>query len=87
MRKTSRFICLALLRHLSQRTRTQEAIKQDVRKRLSVLPGMRAAGHMGNHRVTVQNLEVVKVVEAENLLVVRGAVPGPSGGYVVIRKA
>jgi large subunit ribosomal protein L3 len=52
-----------------------------------VLPGMRAAGHMGNRRVTAQNLEVVKVVEAENLLVVRGAVPGPSGGYVVVRKA
>jgi large subunit ribosomal protein L3 len=52
-----------------------------------VLPGMRAAGHMGHERVTVQNLEVVKVLEGENLLVVRGAVPGPTGGYVVIRKA
>jgi large subunit ribosomal protein L3 len=52
-----------------------------------VLPGMRAAGHMGHERVTVQNLEVVKVLEGENLLLVRGAVPGPTGGYVVIRKA
>jgi large subunit ribosomal protein L3 len=52
-----------------------------------VLPGMRMAGHMGNERCTVQNLEVVQVREAENLLLVKGAVPGPNGGIVVIRKA
>jgi large subunit ribosomal protein L3 len=52
-----------------------------------VLPGMRAAGHMGHERVTVQNLRVVRVQDQENLLVVRGAVPGRNGGYVIVKKA
>jgi large subunit ribosomal protein L3 len=52
-----------------------------------VLPGMRAAGHMGDERVTVRNLSVVRVQDQENLLVVKGAVPGRNGGYVVIEKA
>ncbi|MBN2338617.1 MAG: 50S ribosomal protein L3 [Acidobacteria bacterium] len=52
-----------------------------------VMPGMRAAGHMGSERVTVQNLQVVRVEEQDNLLLVKGAVPGRNGGYVVIRKA
>jgi large subunit ribosomal protein L3 len=52
-----------------------------------VLPGMRAAGHMGNERVTAQNLRVVRIQEQENLLVVKGAVPGRNGGYVIVRKA
>jgi large subunit ribosomal protein L3 len=51
-----------------------------------VLKGMRAAGHMGTDRVTVRNLEVVRVDPEENLLVVKGAVPGPNGGYLVIEK-
>jgi len=52
-----------------------------------VLPGMRAAGHMGNERVTVQNLRVVRIQDQENLLIVRGAVPGRNGGYVLVIKA
>jgi len=52
-----------------------------------VLPGMRAAGHMGDEAATVQNLVVVRVQEQDNLLLVKGAVPGRNGGYVVIRKA
>jgi large subunit ribosomal protein L3 len=52
-----------------------------------VIKGMRAAGHMGSDRVTVQNLRVVKVDAENHLLLVRGAVPGATGGYVVIRKA
>lgn len=44
-------------------------------------------GHMGNARVTAKNLEVVQVDTDENLLLVRGAVPGPSGAYIMIRKA
>jgi large subunit ribosomal protein L3 len=51
-----------------------------------VLKGMRAAGHMGQDRVTVKNLEVVRVDAANNILVVKGSVPGAGGGYVVIRK-
>jgi large subunit ribosomal protein L3 len=51
-----------------------------------VLKGMRAAGHMGAERVTVRNLEVVRVDPQENLLLVKGNVPGPNGGYLVIEK-
>ena len=52
-----------------------------------VVKGMRAAGHMGNRRVTTRNLKVVRVDVENNLLVVGGAVPGAAGGYVLIRKA
>jgi len=52
-----------------------------------VLPGMRMHGHMGVDRVTVRNLKVLKVDAENNLLLVKGAVPGANGGYVVIRKA
>jgi large subunit ribosomal protein L3 len=51
-----------------------------------VLKGMRAAGHMGSDRVTQRNLTVVRVDAEKNILVVKGSVPGGSGGYVVIRK-
>jgi large subunit ribosomal protein L3 len=44
-------------------------------------------GHMGNQRVTARNLRVVKVDADENLLLVRGSVPGPSGAYIFIRKS
>ena len=43
-------------------------------------------GHMGNQKVTAKNLKVVKVDTDENLLLVRGSVPGPSGTYIFIRK-
>jgi large subunit ribosomal protein L3 len=52
-----------------------------------VLPGMRAAGHMGNARVTVQSLRVVRIQDQENLLIVKGAIPGRNGGYVIVTKA
>ena len=52
-----------------------------------VFPGMRSHGHMGAERVTVRNLKVLKVDAENHLIVVRGAVPGANGGYVVIRKA
>jgi large subunit ribosomal protein L3 len=42
---------------------------------------------MGNERVTVRNLEVIEVDTEDNVLVVKGAVPGPNGGYVVVRRA
>ena len=51
-----------------------------------VLKGMRAAGHMGSETVTTRNLTVVRVDGDKNILVVKGSVPGGSGGYVVIRK-
>lgn len=52
-----------------------------------VLPGLKMAGHMGVQRVTVRNLEVIDVDPDDNVLVVKGAVPGPNGGYVVVRRA
>jgi large subunit ribosomal protein L3 len=47
---------------------------------------MRMAGQMGNARVTMENLEVLKVMPEEGVLVVKGAVPGHKGATVVIRK-
>jgi large subunit ribosomal protein L3 len=52
-----------------------------------VVPGMRMGGHMGNARVTVRNLEVIDVDIEDNVLVVKGAVPGPNGGYVLVRRS
>jgi large subunit ribosomal protein L3 len=52
-----------------------------------VVKGMKAAGHMGSERVTTLNLRVERVDAAEHLLMVRGAVPGAPGSYVVVRKA
>lgn len=51
-----------------------------------VLKGMRGAGHMGAERVTQKGLTIVRVDGEKNILVVKGSVPGASGGYVVIRK-
>jgi len=52
-----------------------------------VLPGMRMGGHMGNEQVTVRNLEIVDVDTEDNVLAVKGAVPGPNGGYVLVRRS
>jgi len=52
-----------------------------------VFKGSRGPGHMGNERVTVQNLKVVFVDAERNLLCVRGAVPGPKGGLLMIKGA
>jgi large subunit ribosomal protein L3 len=52
-----------------------------------VMPGMRGTGRMGGERVTVKNLQVVKVDAEQNLIYVRGAVPGPKSGYLQIRRA
>jgi large subunit ribosomal protein L3 len=52
-----------------------------------VFPGTRMGGHMGDEQVTIRNLEVVDVVAEDNVLVIKGAVPGPNGGYVLVRRA
>jgi large subunit ribosomal protein L3 len=52
-----------------------------------VWPGQHFPGHMGHERKTVKNLRVVKIDTEENLLLVRGAVPGPTGCYLLIRKS
>jgi large subunit ribosomal protein L3 len=51
-----------------------------------VVKGMRMGGHMGHDRVTVRDLKVVATDKDKNLLVVKGAVPGAKGGYVLIKK-
>ncbi len=51
-----------------------------------VWKGQHFPGHMGNEQKTIKKLKVVKIDSDENLLLVRGAVPGPSGGYILIRK-
>ena len=54
---------------------------------MRVLPGKKLPGHMGHVQVTIQNLEVVKVDVEKNLILIKGAVPGPKKGLVVIKKA
>jgi large subunit ribosomal protein L3 len=52
-----------------------------------VMKGKKLPGHMGNKRVTVMNLKVIQADKENNLLVVKGAVPGARGGYLLIKKA
>lgn len=52
-----------------------------------VFKGKKLAGHMGAERVTIQNLEVVKVDAERNLILIKGAVPGPKKGLVIIKQA
>ena len=50
-------------------------------------PGLRGPGHMGDEQVTVQNLKIALVDAERNLIAIRGAVPGPRGGLVLVRAA
>jgi len=52
-----------------------------------VLKGQRMAGHMGNKRVTIKDLTIIRAEPDRNLLLIKGAVPGPKSGLVMIRKA
>ena len=51
-----------------------------------VFKGMRMAGQMGNQKVKILNLRVIKVVPEKNLLILKGSVPGPKNAYVTIQK-
>ena len=51
-----------------------------------VFKGMRMAGHTGHQRVKMINLKVLKIVPEKNLLIVKGAVPGPNGSYVIVER-
>ncbi len=51
-----------------------------------VFKGMRMAGQLGNERVTVQNLQVLKVIADHNLLLIKGSIPGSKGSIVLIEK-
>ena len=52
-----------------------------------VLKGKKMAGRMGGDKCTVRNLDVIKIDKDRNLMFIKGAVPGPNGGYVIIRKS
>ena len=52
-----------------------------------IYKGRRMPGHMGNERRTVQNLEVVQVNMEDNLLLIKGAIPGPNGRHVIVKQA
>jgi large subunit ribosomal protein L3 len=52
-----------------------------------VFPGMKMAGRMGTEQVTVRNLEIVSVDPEDNVIALKGAIPGPTGGYVAVRRA
>jgi large subunit ribosomal protein L3 len=51
-----------------------------------VRKGMRMGGHMGACRRTVRDMELVQVNTEKNLLLIRGGVPGPNGGFVIVRQ-
>lgn len=51
-----------------------------------VIKGLRMPGQMGKQKVTVKNLEIIEVQADENVLLVKGAVPGPNGGYIIVRR-
>ena len=51
-----------------------------------VFKGMRMAGQMGNERVKVQNIQIVKIFEEQNLMVVKGSIPGAKGSFVIVDK-
>ena len=52
-----------------------------------VFPGKRMTGHMGDETITTQNLDVVRIDEARQLLLIKGAIPGSAGGFVTVRPA
>jgi large subunit ribosomal protein L3 len=51
-----------------------------------VFKGMRMAGQTGDARVTIENIQVLKVMPEQSLLVIKGAVPGPKGSFVILEK-
>jgi large subunit ribosomal protein L3 len=57
------------------------------RKPMHVIKGTRMAGQHGNQRITVQNLKIADVNAEQNLILIRGGIPGPNGSYVVVRTA
>ena len=69
---------------VSHRSHGSTGQRQDPGK---VFKGKKMAGHMGDERVTTQNLVVAKIDKARGLVMVRGAVPGSKGGWVVVRDA
>jgi len=72
--------------HGSHNTRAPGSIGQSADP-ARVFKGIRGPGQMGNERVTQRGLEIVDILHDENVILVRGSVPGPKGGYVEVRSA
>lgn len=72
--------------HGSHNTRAPGSIGQSADP-ARVFKGIRGPGQMGNERVTQRGLEIVEVLADENVILVRGSVPGPKGGFVEVRNA
>jgi large subunit ribosomal protein L3 len=51
-----------------------------------VFKGMRMGGRTGNDRVKIINLQVLKIIPEKNIIIVKGAVPGPKGSYVIVER-
>ena len=69
--------------HMGQRRPGSIGCRMDPAR---VFPGMRMAGHWGNEQVTIKNLKIVSIDAEQNLVVVKGAIPGPNGGLVTIKQ-
>ena len=69
---------------VSHRSHGSTGQRQDPGK---VFKGKKMAGHLGHKKINVQNLQVISSDPVEGIVIVKGAVPGPSGGYVVVRDA
>ena len=54
---------------------------------VACFPGKRMTGHLGDDTVTTQNLDVIRIDEARQLLLIKGAIPGSAGGFVTVRPA
>lgn len=70
------------------RYRTQRKTRRfsrRVQRSSRVYKGKKLAGHLGHERVTIQNLDIVKVDAENNLIAIKGGIPGPKGGIVLIR--
>lgn len=52
-----------------------------------VYPGKKMAGHYGVEKVTIRNLRIVKILKDKNIVLVRGGIPGPNGGYVILKES
>jgi large subunit ribosomal protein L3 len=67
--------------------RSPGAIASNALPDKGILPGKKMSGHMGHVRRTAERLTLIKIDAVRNLLIVKGSIPGPNGGYVMIRKS
>ena len=51
------------------------------------MKGKKLAGHLGDEKVTIQNLDIIKIDAEKNIIAIKGAIPGPKGGLVIIKNS